>query len=207
MISNYYDLKYIIFYLIDNFAFLGVFCRSMSSKRKNTPTKLAQDSIVNEPNTDNLNSDCSVDSDDELESRFQIVTKSDSESDSCVDRLTSKKQRILQSVKRDSDSESDREASQLSNGINNCTTTKSNSGSQRKSMDSVLRRLTSRTEMAECDLENNNMDDRQHDTKVEESLKVLLSGGDSLNDKEKRLGDMIAQLQSLKDTISKQKQV
>lgn len=207
MTSNYYDLKYIIFYLIDNFAFLGVFCRSMSSKRKNTPTKLAQDSIVNEPNTDNLNSDCSVDSDDELESRFQIVTKSDSESDSCVDRLTSKKQRILQSVKRDSDSESDREASQLSNGINNCTTTKSNSGSQRKSMDSVLRRLTSRTEMAECDLENNNMDDRQHDTKVEESLKVLLSGGDSLNDKEKRLGDMIAQLQSLKDTISKQKQV
>lgn len=179
----------------------------MSSKRKNTPTKLAKDSIVNEPNTDNLNSDCSVDSDDELKSRFQIVTKSDSESDSCVDRLTSKKQRILQSVKRDSDSESDREASQLSNGINNCTTTKSNSGSHRKSMDSVLRRLTSRTEMAECDLENNNMDDRQHDTKVEESLKVLLSGGDSLNDKEKRLGDMIAQLQSLKDTISKQKQV
>ena len=179
---------------------------SMSSKRKNTPTKLAKDSIVNEPNTDNLNSDCSVDSDDELESRFQIVTKSDSESDSCVDKLTSKKQRILQSVKRDSDSESDREASQLSNGINNCTTTKSNSGSHRKSMDSVLRRLTSRTEMAECDLENNNMDDHQHDTKVEESLKVLLSGGDSLNDKEKRLGDMIAQLQSLKDTISKQKQ-
>lgn len=178
----------------------------MSSKRKNTPTKLSQDSIVNEPIADSLNSDSSIDSDDELESRFQIVTKSDSESDYCSDKPTSKKQRILQSVKRDSDSESDRETSQLSNGIGNYTTTKSNSGSQRKSMDSVLRRLTSRTEMAECDLENNNMHEHQHDAKVEESLKVLLSGGDSLNDKEKRLSEMIAQLQSLKETISKQKQ-
>nr|UJP31541.1 putative SoxD [Geukensia demissa] len=177
----------------------------MSSKRKNTPTKLSQDNIVNETITENLNSDCSVDSDDELESRFQIVTKSDSESDSCSEgRPTSKKQRILQSVKRDSDSESDRETSQLSNGFNNCTTTKSSLGLHRKSMDSVLRRLTTRTEMAECDVENNN--DHHHDTKVEESLKVLLSGGDSLNDKEKRLGEMIAQLQTLKDTISKQKQ-
>ncbi|VDI47527.1 transcription factor SOX5/6/13 (SOX group D) [Mytilus galloprovincialis] len=177
---------------------------SMSSKRKNTPTKLSQDSlIVNEAITESLNSDCSV-SEDELESRFQIVTKTDSESDSCSEsRPTSKKQRILESVKRDSDSES--EASQLANGVNN-TTTKSSSGLHRKSMDSVLRRLTSRTEMAECDLENNNMNDQQHDQKVEESLKVLLSGGDSLNDKEKRLSDMIEQLQSLKDTISRKKQ-
>lgn len=177
----------------------------MSSKRKNTPTKLSQDSlVVNEAITESLNSDCSV-SEDELESRFQIVTKTDSESDSCSEsRPTSKKQRILESVKRDSDSES--EASQLANGVNN-TTTKSSSGLHRKSMDSVLRRLTSRTEMAECDLENNNMNDQQHDQKVEESLKVLLSGGDSLNDKEKRLSDMIEQLQSLKDTISRKKQV
>lgn len=177
----------------------------MSSKRKNTPTKLSQDSlVVNEAITESLNSDCSV-SEDELESRFQIVTKTDSESDSCSEsRPTSKKQRILESVKRDSDSES--ETSQLANGGVN-STTKSSSGLHRKSMDSVLRRLTSRTEMAECDLENNNMNDQQHDRKVEESLKVLLSGGDSLNDKEKRLSEMIEQLQSLKDTISRKKQV
>lgn len=175
----------------------------MSSKRKNTPTKLSQDNIINEPINNSLNSDCSVDSDDDIESRFQIVTKSDSESDSCSDgKPRSKKQRILQSVKRDSDSESEKETSQLSNGVP--ITTKSSSGLHRKSMDSVLRRLTSRTEMADCDVENNNS---QHDQKVEESLKVLLSGGDSLNDKEKRLSEMIAQLQNLKETINKQKQV
>lgn len=178
-------------------------CRSMSSKRKNTPTKLSTDSIVTEPIGNGLTSDCSIDSDDDIESRFQIVTKSDSESDTCSDgKPRSKKQRILQSVKRDSDSESEKETSQLSNGVP--IATKSSSGLHRKSMDSVLRRLTSRTEMADCDVENNNS---QHDQKVEESLKVLLSGGDSLNDKEKRLSEMIAQLQNLKESINKQKQV
>lgn len=68
-------------------------------------------------------------------------------------------------------------------------------------MESVLRRLSSKTDIGE--LENNNMNE---DSKVKESIQVLLSDG-SLREKEQRLSEMIAQLQNLKENLSTQKQV
>lgn len=163
---------------------------SMSSKRKNTPTKLPKDSTSE------------VDSDSDTETSLHIVTKSDSEnqdSDSSSSRPASKKQRILQSVRRDSDSET--ELDLLSpHQLHNHLSTKSSLGLQRKSMESVLRRLSSKTDIGE--LENNNMNE---DSKVKESIQVLLSDG-SLTEKEQRLSEMIAQLQNLKENLSTQKQ-
>lgn len=163
----------------------------MSSKRKNTPTKLPKDSTSE------------VDSDSDTETSLHIVTKSDSEnqdSDSSSSRPASKKQRILQSVRRDSDS--DTELDLLSpHQLHHHLSTKSSLGLQRKSMESVLRRLSSKTDIGE--LENNNMNE---DSKVKESIQVLLSDG-SLTEKEQRLSEMIAQLQNLKENLSTQKQV
>jgi hypothetical protein len=68
-------------------------------------------------------------------------------------------------------------------------------------MESVLKRLSSKSDLAE--LENNNMNE---DNKVKESIQVLLSDG-SLKEKEDRLSEMISQLQSLKENLSTQKQV
>ncbi|XP_048779634.1 transcription factor SOX-13-like isoform X2 [Ostrea edulis] len=164
--------------------------RSMSSKRKNTPTKLPKDS----------NSE--LDSDSDTESSLHIVTRSDSEnqdSDSSSSRPPSKKQRILQSVRQDSDSETELEL--LSpHQLHHHLSTKSSLGLQRKSMESVLKRLSSKSDLAE--LENNNMNE---DNKVKESIQVLLSDG-SLKEKEDRLSEMISQLQSLKENLSTQKQ-
>lgn len=163
----------------------------MSSKRKNTPTKLPKDS----------NSE--LDSDSDTESSLHIVTRSDSEnqdSDSSSSRPPSKKQRILQSVRQDSDSETELEL--LSpHQLHHHLSTKSSLGLQRKSMESVLKRLSSKSDLAE--LENNNMNE---DNKVKESIQVLLSDG-SLKEKEDRLSEMISQLQSLKENLSTQKQV
>lgn len=163
----------------------------MSSKRKNTPTKLPKDNTSE------------VDSDSDTETSLHIVTKSDSEnqdSDSSSSRPASKKQRILQSVRRDSDSET--ELDLLSpHQLHHHLSTKSSLGLQRKSMESVLRRLSSKTDIGE--LENNNMNE---DSKVKESIQVLLSDG-SLTEKEQRLSEMIAQLQNLKENLSTQKQV
>lgn len=171
--------------------FCVFFYRSMSSKRKNTPTKLPKDSTSE------------VDSDSDTETSLHIVTKSDSEnqdSDSSSSRPASKKQRILQSVRRDSDS--DTELDLLSpHQLHHHLSTKSSLGLQRKSMESVLRRLSSKTDIGE--LENNNMNE---DSKVKESIQVLLSDG-SLTEKEQRLSEMIAQLQNLKENLSTQKQV
>ncbi|XP_022302935.1 uncharacterized protein LOC111110636 isoform X2 [Crassostrea virginica] len=167
--------------------------RSMSSKRKNTPTKLPKDS----------NSE--LDSDSDTESSLHIVTKSDSEnqdSDSSSSRPASKKQRILQSVQRqDSDSETELELLSPHQLHHHLTTKSGLPGLQRKSMESVLRRLSSaKSDISE--LENNNMNE---DSKVKESIQVLLSDG-SLREKEQRLSEMIAQLQNLKENLSTQKQ-
>ncbi|XP_060078543.1 transcription factor SOX-13-like isoform X2 [Ylistrum balloti] len=182
--------------------------RSMSSKRKNTPTKLPKDDVVSERPISEC--DSNQDSDGELDpAHLQIVTKSDSESqdsDSCgLDRPPSKKQRILQRVRQGSDSDNELNFSTHFNNNNNHITTKSTFGLQRKSMDSVLRRLSSKSD---SELENNNMADKpaNSDVRVKESIQMLLSDG-SLTDKERRLSDMIAQLQDLKEDISKQNKV
>lgn len=177
--------------------------RSMSSKRKNTPTKLPKDDVVSERPI----SECDQDSDSEPDSaHLQIVTKSDSESQdsdsSGSDKPPSKKQRILQRVRQESDS--DNELNFTSHFNNNShIITKSTFGLQRKSMDSVLRRLSSKSD---GELENNNMAEKtpNPDVRVKASIQMLLSEG-SLTDKERRLSDMIAQLQDLKEDISKQK--
>lgn len=68
-------------------------------------------------------------------------------------------------------------------------------GSQRKSMESVLRRLNSRTsEMFDMD-----------SGKVYNSVHEVLAGDGTLHDKERQISDMIAQLQNIKENLNRQK--
>ena len=68
------------------------------------------------------------------------------------------------------------------------------SSSQRKSMESVLRRLNSRAEEAEVDT-----------GKVYNSVHEVLAGESTLTEKEKQITDMIAQLQNIKENLNRQK--
>ena len=184
----------------------------MSSKRKNTPSKLRTDDVLSQNSNSGDGDSSGPESDTEFESNLHIVTRSDSETHDSDNSNSyrspqTKKQRILQSVKQDSDSDPDSDiSSHYTNGVAHHHSTKSNFGLQRKSMESVLRRLSSKTEISDIELDNNNMTGLNEDHKVKESIQVLLSDG-TITDKERRLSEMIAQLQSLKENISKQKDV
>lgn len=181
----------------------------MSSKRKNTPTKLPKDDVIIE--RPNLTTDCTFNNIrcGEINSHFplQINSKSDSseetqDSDSGAEKTPNKKQRILQSLQQDSDSDSE---SNHKGNINNCFQTKSAFGLHRKSMETVLQRLNSKSaDMQESD--NDTEVSGQPEQRLLESIQVLLKDGNTPN-KEQRLNDMISQLQNFKDTLSKQNQV
>lgn len=182
----------------------------MSSKRKNTPTKLPKDDVVSERQFHAANLDCdnNLDSEGENESHLHIVTHSDSEtqdSDSSVsERPPSKKQRILDRVKQESDSEND-SSSQISPQFitnNNHILTKPSLGLQRKSMDSVLKKLGSKSD---SDMENSQAAAANGEEPMAESIQLLLRDGSSPSEKERRLSEMIAQLQNLKENINKTK--
>ena len=189
----------------------------MSSKRKNTPTKLSKDEVLihrehieNGSDGDSHNeSDCD-DSDSSLS--LHIVSKPEqlddltdgADSPASLDRPQTKKQRLLQSVKCDNESDNDTE---LSYHNNNNILTKPTTGlimNSRKSMDSVLRRLNHKAEMKDLTVQNGGPED---ETQVMDSIKAAISTTDSVEDKEKKLAEMIAQLQSMKERLSTEKSI
>ena len=196
----------------------------MSSKRKNTPTKLPKDDVVTErPIYNSLPQDFNhydLDRDLDYQPQLHIVDSHgysngldthDSDSSYERDRPTNKKQRILQSVRHSSDSESDQE---YTNSLTNSNSTKPALGLHRKSMESVLRRLNSSSShgmdsemdkeyIDKCLLTSQGSQDKQ----LLLGIQQLLGNTDSTQDKEKRLGDMIAQLQTLRENIKKEKTV
>ena len=180
----------------------------MSSKRKNTPTKLAKDEVVIqreklEQCSDGDSNHGDSDSDSESSLSLHIVSKPEQldeyrDSDSPgSERPQTKKQRLLQSVKcenSDSDSESQ---------TNNNNMTKPNGGSQRKSMDNVLRRLSSKVSETVPQDGVNGVRVGENGGAVMENIKAAIGAEGSLKEKEKRLSDMIAQLQAMKESLAK----
>ena len=173
----------------------------MSSKRKNTPTKLAQDEmIIQREKLDNItDGDSNIDSDGDSESNLtlHIVTKPEQFEDlhsglDSPERPQSKKQRILQSVMNDSESES--EIPTVNN--NNNLTKPTNGGVHRKSMDSVLQKLSNKAAVR--------ADSGENPDNVEDSVKAVMTMDGDVQEKEKKLAEMIAQLQGLKDSLAKQ---
>ena len=204
----------------------------MSSKRKNTPTKLATDEVLiqREPRLDPSSDGDSRDSLSDLSDTsptsssslgghvthperhlsLHIVSKPEQLDDiNCADRPQSKKQRILQSVKcdvTDSDADMDSDGSNGSSSLNHInnnnilTKPTMNGGlplhNKNKSMDNVLRRLNSKAS------DGNQGDDGDV---MMDTVHAAISTVDSLEDKEKKLAEMIAHLQNIKDNLSTQK--
>lgn len=192
----------------------------MSSKRKNTPTKLPRDDVVNErpiynplpQEKHNFDFDRDLNFPSPLHTVENKVTSNgfdnhDSDSNSYDrDQPQNKKQRILQSVRNSSDSDSDSESNFLSN--NNLT--KPGFGLHKKSMESVLRRLKPTDGLTEQEYLDKYLKMTSHRTSGEVQLfcniQKLLTDS-TIEDKEEKLGQMIAQLQNLKESIRKDKQV
>ena len=201
----------------------AIFCRSrnMSSKRKNTPTKLAKGDGLDDVVMENGN-DSHPESDADSESCLTMAADRgvDDYTDGGSpgsDRPQSKKQRLLQSVQSiPSDMQSLQQLQSLHamrelredseeedypyNNNNNILTKPSPIGlNHRKSMDNVLRRLNKTS--ADQDLDNV----RSNQEDILENLKAQISSADNMEDKEQKLAEMIAQLQSLRESIKKEK--
>ena len=206
----------------------------MSSKRKNTPTKLAKDDVV----TQRLiqHSDCEgMNFEGDSESKHLAhygnnngVSSDDShnsDSNHSDSPLSSKKRHVdvplppshnisspLTPARdsaalppHDTDSDSDHELRANHNNNNCISPTKSPLGLHRKSMESVLRRLNSKS--SDCQDSDQKEDGSGKETKVYESVQQLLSSESPIQDKEQRLAEMIAQLQNIKESLGKDKQV
>ena len=183
----------------------------MSSKRKNTPTKLPKDDVVNERPIFNSfhrehNLHLDLDRDFDLHQPLHIVEHNENgferqDSDSGTDQPQSKKQRILQSVRNSSDSDSDHE-------LHNDHSTRPLFGLHKKSMESVLRRLNPKSEDLSNDrtLSDSGVTMGTQSEEMIQNIQRLLADKDAQN-KEDKLSEMIAQLQTLKDRMRKEKEV
>nr|KAG5709085.1 hypothetical protein BaRGS_028541 [Batillaria attramentaria] len=223
----------------------------MSSKRKNTPTKLAKDDgallerhvlntsgsclglspppsgVVWDSHSDSHLSDAnsrSRHSDNEVDSNDNNLDTVDSEF--VTDAPPSKRHRLSQDsagegagggeggdsvsdgepVPPELDSEAIRsdspssflnnESNNNTNGVSSLSPTKSALGPQRKSMESVLRRLNSRTADMPAEVDTG---------KVYNSVHSVLAGDSTLHEKERQISEMIAQLQNIKENLNRQK--
>ena len=184
----------------------------MSSKRKNTPTKLPKDDFVNERpiynsiHREHRNLHLDLDRDFDLHPPLHIVEHNENgidrqDSDSGTEQPQSKKQRILQSVRNSSDSESDQE-------FYNDYSTRPLLGLHKKSMESVLRKLNSKSDDFETDktFSDSNVAMATQPEEMIQSIQMLLADTNA-QDKEQKLSEMIAQLQTLKDRMKKEKEV
>ncbi|KAK3605548.1 hypothetical protein CHS0354_013189 [Potamilus streckersoni] len=182
----------------------------MSSKRKNTPTKLPKDELLGDQ--DFHKSSLSTHSDKEHNHNtppLQSAENSNSANNNFYSDFGQEKpyhkQRLLQGVKSD-DSDSELDLHSKVN-YNNNHITKSALGLQKKSMESVLRRLNSKSDQEQgpnMTTTSPSMTWSQEDV-IMESIQTILSDS-SAQDKERRLGEMIAQLQSIRESLRKEKE-
>ena len=192
----------------------------MSSKRKNTPTKLAKGDGLDEVVMENGN-ESHNESDAESETCLTMAAANErgvedytdggspgSDPGSGSDRPQSKKQRLLQSVREDSEEED----YPFNNNINNNIMTKPSpiGLNHRKSMDNVIRRLGKNSNSAgsgDARLNDARLNDARLSNQEDllENLKAQISSSDNMEDKEQKLAEMIAQLQSLRESIKKEK--
>ena len=172
----------------------------MSSKRKNTPTKLAQDEVMEQRSASDdearVGTPMESDSDGDLTMERMNHTPTDDHNELesfAADRLPqSKKHRILQSVYSQDSDDSD-----VSNNNHKLVHKSSPPRLHRKSMDSVIRRLNSRAASP----------DSSDTEKLVQTVSESLSSGEmSVAEKEQKISEMIAQLQSLKESIAVKKE-
>lgn len=195
----------------------------MSSKRKNTPTKLSSstdDLFVPPPHkerrdsvTSAMDSDCCSDSscsDDQLR-----------DSDSTDNRPQSKKQRLLQSVRMTNNNNhqygesgtnthSSQEPQEINNLINNNLSKSDTSPSDRVNLD-LINKLTnsmvSGGERLTMSPPSGQDIRKEQESPLVSGIRSVMASSGSVEEKEMKLNEMILHLQSLKETLSKEKQV
>ncbi|CAG5116495.1 unnamed protein product, partial [Candidula unifasciata] len=224
----------------------------MSSKRKNTPTKLSKDSLVNEQpslslssslqteeeDADNVDCDSDHTDEDRVDSRgtgdideAYLQREADTgtnishgDKPDCLDLGADS---LVQSQSRqESDSESD--AGDLQSDLfvdTNCQSSLRASSpsklclssspsilgtvmqynSQRRSMESVLKRLNSKVPDTSVDMAGDVSEDFNHSPKVMDTVQAVLAGEATLSEKERQISEMISHLQNIRENLSKQK--
>jgi len=201
----------------------------MSSKRKNTPTKIASvdhlnspTSAAHDPTSDGDSSIGSDLSDSESGLSLNIASSSQLENsetempdmDQCNgdQRPPNKKQRLLQSIQQTTaedgysseettNSELNRSNDLIASSLaNNNILTKPMLGlSNRKTMDTVLQRLADGKKDPES---NSDVGLLVSSQPIMDGIQAVLNTAESVQDKQKRLSDMINQLQLLQETLA-----
>lgn len=194
----------------------------MSSKRKSQPSKLLKESqsAIEDGDPDDNSSDMS-DSESHIQMHVETGLPCSSPTPEAGRLTTSKKQRLLNSIRSDQDSDSEsRDSHKTSNSASSETNT-SGATKPRKSMVDVLKRLTKNYNMADCSLDNV-LDMRKtseshefvlpvHDITVratddtelvivEKSILQMALQGTTLDARE-RLADIISQLEAVRNQL------
>lgn len=224
----------------------------MSSKRKNTPTKLPKDSLINEQPSLSLNTSLQIeertdhaDSDNDHidekkvdpsgdnhshnESYLQrdIVTGMNSSNGNKNTDIDLAAESLQQShSERESDSESDaadlqthlfvdtncqssvRASSPLKLSLSSSPSilgTVMQYNSQKRSMESVLRRLNSKAPDISLEMAPDTGEDFSGSPKVMDTVQAVLAGEATLSEKERQISEMISHLQNIRENLSKQK--
>ena len=207
----------------------------MSSKRKNTPTKIAVSSAAEElfhqhkgsmPTENGSEGDSPMDSDmSDNESSLSLATThmdtnphfvatatgqfvgSDTEDRDSAgspgsDHPQTKKQRLLQSVSSNHDNESfsngNDSASELTTVNNNNILAKNRLLHNKSSVDHMLHRLNHKMADGIAEAIANGTSEGD----VMSHIQAQLTAVDNVEDKQQKLNDMIAQLQTLKETLA-----
>ncbi|KAK0068041.1 serine/threonine-protein kinase ifkA, partial [Biomphalaria pfeifferi] len=203
--------------------------RSMSSKRKNTPTKLPKEEgqLV-------LGLSCSGSSYDMLEENEENVAHSNCDTDTDQDTadeilsLDRVKERPLQQCDlddghrsrpaTDGESESEQEDRSRLDGHHSALrplsppASKTSSSplsalfpSQRRSMETVLKRLNSKANDVPPETTLNSGQEISDSPKVMDTVQAVLAGEATLSEKERQISEMINHLQNIRENLSKQK--
>ncbi|XP_055899649.1 transcription factor Sox-5-like isoform X3 [Biomphalaria glabrata] len=201
----------------------------MSSKRKNTPTKLPKEEgqLV-------LGLSCSGSSYDMLEENEENVAHSNCDTDTDQDTaeeilsLDRVKERPLQQCDlddghrsrpaTDGESESEQEDRSRLDGHHSALrplsppASKTSSSplsalfpSQRRSMETVLKRLNSKANDVPSETTLNSGQEISDSPKVMDTVQAVLAGEATLSEKERQISEMINHLQNIRENLSKQK--
>ncbi|CAL1547680.1 unnamed protein product [Lymnaea stagnalis] len=176
----------------------------MSSKRKNTPTKLPKEDVVKNHSALGLDdAPCSPGNSDTEVDNEEADIHSDHSNDNFHDDR----------VDDDTESGSESEAAdlKLSSLLNSPTKSSSLSStsilgssglfnSQKRSMENVLRRLNSKASDATVDTPLTS-----ESPKVMDTVQAVLAGEATLSEKERQISEMINHLQNIRENLSKQK--
>ncbi|XP_059177642.1 transcription factor SOX-5-like [Physella acuta] len=207
--------------------------RTMSSKRKNTPTKLPKEELVKSQSTLEANgattSDHSdpedepelISNKDPIEEEFEDKADEDTE----IDESGAEKDGDLESTDArknnlgEVDSENESRVDEFPivsvgrasptkltpSGISSAAGSTGLFNSHKRSMETVLRRLNSKASDTSSEVALTSGVDLGDQPRVMETVQAVLAGEATLSEKERQISEMISHLQNIRENLNKQK--